>query len=876
MGPIPPSPTPPPGGRIDTHEPNDEWARAAPLSPGTHQSYISHERDLDWFKVYVSEPRAELRVTLVHPPADYDLALLSDPMGVDPDLPAMRAIEDLGGVYPTGRLRSPTEIEDIGVFQDVRPVRDISAHRGWKSETVVTNVLYQPGWYYVLVKGYNGAQSRQPYTLNIEVDTSRSIRHCVVELPHPPGVVTARWAASEAPETLILVNKRRMDAYYGAGTGSTDMLMMKLRELADHTAVNGLIEPVENDPDVASAYEAWDNDACNPEAANHVAEAIKRLIDEVWDTYPSLRQVLIVGNDDLVPFYRVPDSVTIANESEYLAEIEANAESPFYSSLEQGYILTDDFYVDDTPLVWRGRRLYVPDHPIGRLVETPREILNGIDAFLELDGTLALESGFVLGYGFSADASGTIADLLQSAGLDVESTVTAGWSGADLRDGLLNTHHDVNVANARFTHNQATSPNHDGPPLTAEVVAEVGSLLRRSLFFSIGSHAGLNVPDRWAAASDQLDFSQAFGGLGVVSAANTGFGYGVAHTDEFSERLMILFAEQLTATPDVTVGEAWMRAKQRFFAGAGPAGFGLYHEKALVEATLFGIPGLRITLPQAVTPSSETKRVMVGPWEVVRGNLQRRTVQLEPRFDQVHTPAGSYFTADDGTVSRPGRPIQPRFVWNVRAPEVEAHGALLTHATYTTIPDFDPVVTRPLTDTVHAEPGFPFSRWTPARLHAINRLSTVDGTLEQLVVIPGQFQNQHPSTQLTYGVERRYDTLTYDVYYSTSPDWTPPAIWQVRYEKTASGTVLWVEATDPSGIERAVVTYTTGDGEWVTEELQRVGGFTWRGSGPFLDADTLDFMVQVVDGAGNVALSTDKGRLFGRRAHQFYLVPIMR
>ncbi|MFQ5342184.1 MAG: hypothetical protein ACE5F6_11630, partial [Anaerolineae bacterium] len=899
-GHLPPTPTPPPGGRTDTDEPNDYWTQAAPLEPGVHQSYISHERDLDWFKVYVDQPRSALRIAMPNPPADYDLVLLRDPAGMAESLTDIRDLADFGDLNGTGRLQAPAELGDIGLLQDARAVRDISAQPGLTSEMVAANVFHQPGWYYILVKGYNGAHSgdagpagaRQvelkargqmnplselprPYTLQIEIDPPADSRHCTVEPPHPPGVIVARWTSSDTPQTLILMNKRRMESYFG-GPGSTEDLLAALRRLADDPVVNGMIEPVENNPEVAAAYAAWDNDACNPDTANQVTDAIKLYIDEIRDVYPSIEQVLIVGNDDLIPFRRVPDEVNIANESEYLTQVDANPDSPFYSALEQGYILTDDFYVDDEPLAWRGRRLFIPDRPVGRLVESPREIIDAVETFLEMDGRLALDTGLIVGYDFSSDSSAQIADILRNAGISVESMIATDWTGSDLRDSLLNTHHDVCVANARFSHNQATSPDQSGGPLTAEAVAEVGGELRQSIFLSMGSHAGLNVPDRWASAVDQLDFSQALTGWGVSSLLNTGYGYGVAWSDDFSEQVLTYFVQEIARTPGVTVGMALVRAKQRFFNGAGPASFGLYHEKALVEATLFGIPSLRVVVPDLAAPSGDPRQVTEEAMETVGSDLYKRTLHLEPRFQRVETPAGSYLSADDGTLSRPGRPVQPRFAWGIQEPELEAHGALWTAATYTALHDFDPVITRPLTDTTLTEPGFPFHIWTPARLHTINRLQTADRMSERLVVIPGQFKNDHTSSGLTYGVERRYDSLTYDLYYSTSPDWAPPTIWQVRYENTALGVEFWVDVTDPSGVERVVVTYTTGDGTWQAAELQLVEGFSWQVLMPFFAPDTLDYIVQAVDVAGNVAMSVDKGRLFGRRSQTLYLSPVMR
>jgi hypothetical protein len=209
--------------------------------------------------------------------------------------------------------------------------------------------MFQPGWYYILVKGYNGAHSRHPYTLNVTISPPTDVRSCNVVLPPPSGVIIARWMASTTPETLILVNQQRMDAYYGVGSALSEQL---LQTFASHYRMDGLIEPLENIPPIADAYDTWDHDACNPQAANGVAEAIKQHIDDLRELYPSIQQVLIIGNDDIIPFYRVPDEVNAGNESAYASEIDADQNSPFYSALEQGYVLTTTSTW--TMIPWRG------------------------------------------------------------------------------------------------------------------------------------------------------------------------------------------------------------------------------------------------------------------------------------------------------------------------------------------------------------------------------------------------------------------------------------------------------------------------------------------------------------------------------------------
>ena len=96
-------------------------------------------------------------------------------------------------------------------------------------------------------------------------------------------------------------------------------------------------------------------------------------------TSPTLKYLVIVGDDLMIPFRRVPDSAFIANESLYVGQAGLIPDNPTHAALDLGYILTDDFYGDPRPFRWRGRGLYVPDLAIGRLVESPDEIIATIN-----------------------------------------------------------------------------------------------------------------------------------------------------------------------------------------------------------------------------------------------------------------------------------------------------------------------------------------------------------------------------------------------------------------------------------------------------------------------------------------------------------------
>ena len=100
---------------------------------------------------------------------------------------------------------------------------------------------------------------------------------------------------------------------------------------------------------VQAAYDTWDADPCNPAAAN--ARRHRQLgaaIDDVVDHHPTIAHVVLVGNDDQIPFARVRDATVYSNEREYAVEV-GDAQSPLTAALSLGYLLSDDPYGDANP-----------------------------------------------------------------------------------------------------------------------------------------------------------------------------------------------------------------------------------------------------------------------------------------------------------------------------------------------------------------------------------------------------------------------------------------------------------------------------------------------------------------------------------------------
>ena len=876
----------------DTYEPNDRWTEATALTPGVHRSYISHSRDLDWFKVYVPEPGSELRVSLVQLPADYDLALFSDPAQLESDGWDTISMADLAAMDLTGRLVSDSDISDLMAVEPVGALRALSTRRGTLPEEVRTHTFATPGWYYVLVAGYNGAQAPIPYTLQIQVSApSPASRACGAEPPSDFGSPVSHWQADAAPQTLILLHKQRFDAFYG--TSESEAMLAALRRLAAHPRVRGRIEPVENDPHVAAAYAAWDADVCNPQAANRVAEAIKALVERRWEEFPSLRQLVLVGSDAIIPFYRVPDPTVLGDERAYADQLYGEP-SPLVVALARRMLLTDGFYGSREIAPWQGRTLFVPQRPVGRVVETPGEITNLVRAFLEADGTLSLTTALVLGASPRLDVSLQTAVTLQDAGLMTDTLIGDTWDATALRQQLVNRHHDLNVLFAPTTHNRLQAPSAVGEPVSAEEVTEVGAELARTLIVAGGSHFGLNVPDRWAAAENRLDFAQALADLGSTLVANTGYAYGGTYLSNLTDALMLRFVDVLVRSPGVSVGDALLRAEQTLLSEISPTGLGAYQEKSLLQATLYGLPMLQVTVSSAQgwktlrAPDDATgdgSAVVAGLPATSRGSgaISDRSaqhgrhrsraqetptvarVEVRPRFRPTDTATGTYFAAEGGLAAWPARPLQPRVAVPLPDSEGTPHGVLLTAARFRDLYGFDPVIARAAVTGRAEEPPYPFAAWWPRRVAAIDRLPLSEGTERRLVVIPAQYRRPR--------VERIYEQLTFEVYFSNAADYRPPSIWEVRFTDTPQGIDFNVWASDASGVQRVVVTYTKGDGQWRSIELQDVGmGTHWFTFVPRLNRDNLEFFVQAVDNAGNVAVHTDKGRMFRQHVSRFPIV----
>jgi hypothetical protein len=521
--------------------------------------------------------------------------------------------------------------------------------------------------------------------------------------------------------------------------------------------------------------------------------------------------------------------------------------NPTRAALDLGYVLSDDFYADRTSLKWRGRELFAPDLAIGRLVETPGEIETMIQAFLDED-PLSASTAFVSGYDFLVDSAEAISDTLDSGGLTLTTLINDTWDATQLQNNWLNTPKDLASVNAHFDHWQAI-------PATGAVTLDTGDVaattnMSGTVNFSMGCHSGFSVHDAHASSGYPLDFAQALAQKGVWWIGNTGYGYGMDDSIAFTEQLMHFFAQRLVS--DVTVGEALRWAKNRYLGGAPSGGFGTYDEKVMIEATLYGLPMYHVSVPSGPA-APETPPVSAN-------DLTTETVSFDlSSLFQLETGSeyGDYYSISGEVQASPGRPVQPRTSELVPVKTgLTPHGAVLVSATSEQTDGFDPLISRPVSDTTLSEPLFEAESWFPAKTWAVNRL----GDEARLVVVPAQFQGNQDG-----GAERRFTQLTFSVTYSDSVDFTPPAIWKVESVLIEETTTFTVSVQDSSGIERVLVTYSADGQSWQSADLTydtSTGQVEQWGTSLTSLTEETNYFIQVVDAAGNVTVSDNKGQYF--------------
>lgn len=842
---------------------------------------------------------------------------------------AFSPISQMGftGLDSSNASPSDVSLSELGLGQipATASIVGYSANRGKGGETVLARIDSPGTRLYAIVVGNNGSFS--PETFRLDVEGSMTITSAALaadeaseghdillggtcaprtvssDLPagYAPLVYTSAGfnRLNTAPQTLFVTQQGRLANLNPGDAAGWTTLQGDLQALANHTSVNGKIISVD-----AAPFTAWDNTPCSIEAANDVSAAIRTRIQAELQENASIDYVVILGDDDVIPFRRVPDQVSIGNERSYLASSFLAQGTPLYASVAGGYNLTDDCNVDALPTPWQGRELCVPDKVISRLVETPSEIAAQAEAFHASNGLLdaaTQKTGLVAGYDFFTDGSLAVAEALE-AFLDPVNAllIRDDWTAAELRchllgigDPLVCQPSSVADANAHFTHYAGLSANgfdmgdYQDVLTSSDVsAATAGANLDRlagKLVYTIGCHAGFSAPDRAInfdpniGVDARLDFPQAFARARAVYIASTGYGIGDDSGIAGTERLIVLYAEELGKGK--SAGQALVDAK-RYYLSSLPAA-SVYDEKSSINLTLYGLPMYSLGVTAGTSPL--TAAVEALSTESVVETIGTTLKNPAP-------PQGNYYVATGGDAAAPPyRPLQPRKVFPVTYNEAAGpvHGILWTSGGFTDETMFNPVIARPSVEWEEdpTEPQVCYDGFWPSEIFRVNTLDNAQGGLEQTVVVtPGQFRcDGIDGSGQVYGTQRRFTVLGWEVLRSTvadlGADVTAPSLTQFDLDlsdDTLKPLTLKISALDPvvgaitpSGIERIVVlrikpgaTNTPGTVEKIadTKDTGSLGGVP---SGTF-DINVENpgndrLVIQIVDAAGNVGVYTAKG-----------------
>jgi hypothetical protein len=714
--------------------------------------------------------------------------------------------------------------------------------------SLITYTLSSGGDYYVKVRHAN------PTRYGAGTEYSLSVRRGSTSPPPPPPPSRVR--------TIILINRGRVAALHGE-TAATQ-LMNKLDALAAHSDVQGEIIRLDQNDTVSAAYAAWTLDLNSVDKANQVAAAVRGVVMTYLQEHDSVEYILLVGDDRLLPFRRIPDNTP---RSDYLERDYAHVDSdhPTGAALRANYFLTDDYYADREPSSFDGRELYIPDLAVGRLIETPDEIIDFIDAFLA-DSQVTLGKVLVTGYDFVQDtANGNCTDWRADLGTaNVDCTlIGSSWTLGEYHARQLSADppYKVQSINGHANHYREGTPGW-GQDIDAGEIASAPSNLQRGLIYTLGCHSGLNVPSDNSVGP--LDLAQAFARKRANYVGNTGYGWGLRGAIGLSEKLMRLYTDELRRDESARMGQALAAAKRRYYQEHQD--FTGYDEKILEESVFYGLPMARLNTGTAFGPTDPFPSVDVvsslpqdafGDDGVLSGTVDIRLVgALGPGdvMSRTVTNDGVYYLLDDHIHAVPGQAAQPLLYADVTATGQAARAVVFQAGDYETLSDFDPVVVSPVNDylTQTAEAAFDELGWSPPVPAGLQ----TQGGETSLVIQMGQYD---PISQQ----ERLYSTMELDLYYSLNADRAAPRVTVVdSLHNHATGQVsVKVGATDPSGVRRVVATYTRGDAGWDSVELSFDASLhKWTGSFP---GDTNSrYFVQVVDGAGNVAQVANKGLYF--------------
>ncbi|MEO6510143.1 MAG: hypothetical protein ABIO16_04065, partial [Nocardioides sp.] len=955
---------------------NRQWLGAEDLPSGTlptggKTGLVKEAGEARWYKFPVV-PNQQVSVTLKNLPADYDVALYGDIQKAFDSLSTADDVSQLASAASAGAPGSESQVPDYPEAVTTVPtsagnvpsttfapriyapriyapriyapriyapriyapdsyVPDIASNAAFRDafstaqnqtllamftntgtdpETVTASTGNTDGFFYVRVQGHGDDDFDAANSFGLERTTSGGDQ-CdgLNSFPAMPTMAPTRQDA----DTVILTDTNKLGLTQGTTPSTT--FLASLGNLAGRT--DGAVVDVHTSAKVVALQQQAASHPKCPYAVNLVAREIKSIADGYRNA--GSKYVVIAGNDDVIPFFRYPDTSGLGSEADFSPPVLEGSSSN--ASLVTNQVLSQDAYGSAREVTIGGASVPVPDLAVGRLVETPAEIQATIAHYLGLaGGTLPKPvSSLVTGYDFLADAAHRVNDQFDAAlpGTTSDTLIAENgtphdqsWKAADLRTALLGKHHDLVYLAGHFSANDTLAANFDEDDTFAadEIDPAVApGALTDTLVLSAGCHSGYSIVDNAAVPllTNPNDWAQRMAQQQAVLIGGTGYQYGDTDFLEYSERLYLDIAQRLregdpaaASNAPVAVGRALALAKQDYLASL--ASFDGIDQKAVLQATLYGLPMTGFNAPVRAKLGGDASSVLpraitTGPGGTLGLSAADYEVDTPTTRGTKNTPVGpetpaglpsklSWLNGDDGVTVQPGAPALPKQVENVTVANKVLRGVGFRSGSYTDTDGLLPLTGAPATEGSTANTSFESPVFFPQKVVSANYFGALgDSGRTSLVLTPGQYRSDPAGLYLN--TERGYSHLSLRLFYTgkiTTPtgDNQPataaaPGIsdvqgtfrnGQVRFSAKATG--------DPSaGVQQVWVTWTgtgsdSGHGTWASVDLRQSPNDSTRWTGAMsLPAgqsfDGMRFIVQAANGVGAVALDTGDGDGYG-------------
>jgi hypothetical protein len=785
-----------------------------------------------------------------------------------------------------------------------------STNTGTADETVSASSGNTTGFFYVRVEGHGDADfdANEAFQLNL---TSTGNPACTGLQTFPKDYADA--PASPTQQTVIVTDTNRLGL--SVGTQEYTDYLDSLGDLA--TSTDGVVVNVADSQQVRDLWTQVAGHVGCPTAVNMVAAAIKDIVDD-WRNDNS-KYVVVAGGDEVIPFFRYQDISGLGPESSFSPPVLEN--TPSGASLNEDQVQSQDAYGSDLFVTIGGVTVPLPDLAVGRLVKTPEEIEGTVANFLTLPGHAlpAPDTSLVTGYDFLADAADAVNTEFSEAlpaGATTDTLIThpdanppeTPWTGSDLGDALLNSHHDVVYLAGHFSANDTLAADFQTAFSADELdPADNPGKLLDTLVLSAGCHSGYNIvntaavpPTGTSQGTNTFDWTERMAQQKAVLIGGTGYQYGDTDFLEYSERLYLDIARRLHEgpstgdSPAIPVGRALTLAKQDYLASL--TSLTGIDQKAMLEATLYGLPMTGFDAPRRSPLPTETSTVSTTqvPAGTVGAAFGLATAQLPVTTNnsgqQKTVVAGGqtlqlkWLDGTDGVTIQPGVPAIPKQIKDVTVSNKVLRGVGLWSGDYTDQGDELPLTGAPAIEGATPNSTFESDHFFPQRLATVNYFGELGGDgRTSLILNPAQYKTDPSSDpSLPRNILRNYNNLDMRLFYSpksinvppgqSDPTLAaPPAISDVT-GTVADGVVTFSArvAGDPSaGVQQVWVTWTglqggAGHGQWRSVLLTQhpddstlwTGTLNLPNGQPFAG---VRFLVQAVNGVGVVGMDVAEG-----------------